>query len=45
MKDKIERLNQGRRGGGGVELNQLEGKKKMGHRVEIRQNAIPLSRF
>ena len=44
MKDKIERLNQGRRGGG-VELNQLEGKKKMGHRVEIRQNAIPLSRL
>ena len=28
MKDKIERLNPGRRGGGGVELNQ--GKKKKG---------------
>ena len=45
MKDKIERLNQGRiGGGGGVELNQ--GKKKiMGHRLEMRQNVIPLSRL
>ena len=44
MKDKIERLNQGRSGGGGVELNQ--GKKKiMGHRLEMRQNVIPLSRL
>ena len=43
MKYKIERLNPGRSGAGGGGLNQ--GKKKMGHRLEIRQNAIPPSRL